>query len=317
MDCGFTAPDTKALGAVINEGFTEGGDLTLRSLDGIDFNVYSVVLSLASPVLSDMFAVGSQRDVVTVGETAEVLALMLKFIYPRSTPAISSFDVLETGLHVAEKYQLEDMKNRLRKELSLNGSPVSLFSYPLRAMAMASAHGLKAEAQLAASVASKTHNFRTLDSLLKLANAIPSASPVIKLIGIPSAQMAILVDVLFNFHREPMRLSGGTCDIFLCSDCSDARCQLQYSPPEWQARWSHWAFEELKKRPFVECANVFTIGFFNFALYRDGTAMPTDPACECPSSINENIEEFHTWLIEVRAHLQKRLADLDKLESLT
>ncbi|KAF8596543.1 hypothetical protein BDV93DRAFT_413564, partial [Ceratobasidium sp. AG-I] len=124
-------------------------DIVLRSLDEVEFHVHSVILSLASPVLADMFNLSTRRDVVTVGETAEVLALMLSFIYPRSPPPVSSFEVLQAGMHVADKYQLDNMKTWLRERLTVRGSPVAISTDPLAALAFATAHGFREEAELA------------------------------------------------------------------------------------------------------------------------------------------------------------------------
>ncbi|KAG8699096.1 hypothetical protein FRC08_005508 [Ceratobasidium sp. 394] len=118
-----------------NEDFRRGGDVVLCSLDGVKFCVHSVVLSLASPVLAHMFRDATQQAIIKCAETSEMLSLMLKSIYPRSPPPIPSFEILEQGLHLVDKYQLEGMKLRLLKELSVKGSPVSVFSDPLRALA--------------------------------------------------------------------------------------------------------------------------------------------------------------------------------------
>ncbi|QRW18537.1 The BTB (BR-C, ttk and bab)/POZ (Pox virus and Zinc finger) domain [Rhizoctonia solani] len=78
-----------------NEGFTHGGDLVLRSTDNVDFSVHALFLSVASPVFSDLLKSGSREEVVLFSERAELLALMLKFIYPRPTPNITSLDLLD------------------------------------------------------------------------------------------------------------------------------------------------------------------------------------------------------------------------------
>jgi hypothetical protein len=230
-----------------NDGFTSGGDLTLRSSDSVDFSVHSVILSLVSPVFSDMFTVGTRTepDVVTVGETSEVLSLMLNFIYHRGPLSVTTFPLLNLALCVAEKYQLETLTLQLRDKMSLKGSPVSIDTNPLVALTVASAHSLKQEASLAASAASKKYNFEKVDDLLILAKAIPSSFLVIQLVGIPSARNAILVEVLFRFHLAPMVSS-----YLLCQLCKAKRKpSSEFSPPEWKFRWAHWVYEELKTRP--------------------------------------------------------------------
>lgn len=299
-----------------NEGFTEGGDLVLRTLDKIDFHVHSVILSLASPVLANMIDVGTKRDVVTVGETAEVLALMLSFIYPRTSRPVPSFQVLQSGMHVADKYQLDEMKNRLREKLSLSGSPVSMFKDPLGVLAFAIAHGFREEAKSASELLNQSCDFRKIPDLVKLITAFPAAASLIKLIGIPSAKAAILSGILFDFHRSPMRITQGAYGKLLCYHCNHTSlAEGRRSPPEWLARWSHSVFEELYRKPLSECSTVFKFEFLHFALRRDGLEMPATSSCDCLSSINKNKQTFEEWAENVRSSLHNSLAKLSKLQT--
>ncbi|KAJ1300087.1 hypothetical protein OPQ81_002569 [Rhizoctonia solani] len=171
----------------INEGFTQGGDLILQSTDGIDFSVHHVLLSLASPVFSELLQLGNRNQTVRFSENAEILALMLNFIYPRPTPTISSTEVLNEALRVANKYQIDSMKTRLREQLVLVDSPVSVYSSPLSALYIASTHGLTTEAELAARLASQQYDFGKGQDLKKLLDAasLPATAALVKLTGIP------------------------------------------------------------------------------------------------------------------------------------
>ncbi|KAG9088153.1 hypothetical protein FRC07_012649, partial [Ceratobasidium sp. 392] len=169
---------TSSKSSSVNEGFRTGGDVTLRSLDGVEFNVHSVILSLASPVLSHMFYSAKKEATIDVAETSEMLAFMLRFIYPCLAPPVSSFEMLGQGLHLADKYQLEGMRERLREKLSVKGSPVSVFADPLRALAFATVHDLAEEAALAVSIASESRDFRKPENLIEIVRAMPSVSPI-------------------------------------------------------------------------------------------------------------------------------------------
>ncbi|KAG9094245.1 hypothetical protein FS749_012831 [Ceratobasidium sp. UAMH 11750] len=302
-----------------NEGFSSGGDLTLRSLDGVDFSVHSIVLSIASPVLADMFCIGTQKTTVDVAESSEMLSLMLNFIYPRPPPQISSFDTLETAIHIADKYQLEGMKHRLREKLLLKGSPVSVFSDPLHALAFASVHGLAEEAKLAASLACESHDFHKVDDLMKLINAMPPiVAPVVKMIGVPSARIVILIDVLFQFHRQPMALMGDNCNHFMCSVCDKVYLDCaRYGAPEWQARWAHWVFQELKTRPISRCDDLFTAEFLVLAMNRGDVELPSK-TCGCHNRIRDSRFKpyFEIWAAGVRACLIDRLTCLDQFNEI-
>lgn len=140
----------------VNEGFTAGGDLILRSSDTVEFSVHSLFLSVASSVLSAMITVnGTRQNLVEVTEKAELVALMLKFIYPLLPPTVSSFQQLSDALGVAEKYKLEAMKLLLRKQMVSPNEPISISADPLRAWTVAAYHGLPEETDAAMSLASK------------------------------------------------------------------------------------------------------------------------------------------------------------------
>ncbi|KAF8596542.1 hypothetical protein BDV93DRAFT_480150 [Ceratobasidium sp. AG-I] len=301
----------------INAGYTQGGDTILRSLDGVDFHVHSVILSLASPVLADMFNLTTRRDIVTVGETAEVLALMLSFIYPGSPRPVSSFETLRVGIHAADKYQLEHMRNWLRERLVINGSPVSISTDPLAALAFAIEHGFREEINLASSFASTQHDFRKVNSLVELANAVPSSTAFIQMIGVPSARTSILVDVLFNFHKAPIVSTTYPLSNFICPKCRPTYQSVRRrSPPEWLARWSYHVFEGLSRRPISESAEMFNVDFVSYAIGRDGIPMPAISACECLTHIANNKSYFNAWAEQVRIHLVTRLAELEQLHNL-
>ncbi|KAG9124978.1 hypothetical protein FRC07_009500 [Ceratobasidium sp. 392] len=300
----------------VNAEFSSGGDLTLRSLDGVEFSIHSVILSLASPVLAHMFNTGIHQKIIDVAETSEMLAFMLHSIYPRSPPPVLSLEILGKGLHLANKYQLKGMRYRLRKELSLKGSPISVFADPLGALAFATVHDLPDEAALAASVASKSYDFCKTENLVKLAKTMPSIAPVVKMIGVPSARTLILVEVLFEFHKKPMLLSQPECFQFLCGKCDKKYFdKAQYGAPEWQARWAYWVFQELKSRSISESDKVFTLEFFKGAMYKGEISLQGD-VCGCHVRIYNFKRHFETWTAGVREYLVMRLKALDPLDAL-
>ncbi|KAG8742048.1 hypothetical protein FRC10_002074 [Ceratobasidium sp. 414] len=300
----------------VNEGFRSGGDVVLCSLDGVEFSAHSVVLSLASPVLAHMFCNAAKQAVINFAESSKMLSFMLKSIYPRSPPPIPSFEILEQGLHLADKYQLEGMKLRLLKELTVKGSPISVFSDPLRALAFATTHDLKDEAALAASIASESYDFHKPKNLIKLAETMPSIAPVVKMVGMPSARTSILIDVLFQFHRQPMVLSQQECFEFLCLICDKIYYnKARYGAPEWQARWAHWVFQELNTREISDAGEVFTVEFFKLAMYKGDVQMQGD-VCGCHQRIYKHKKYFEAWTAGVREGLVNRLKTLDPLNAI-
>ncbi|KAG8689086.1 hypothetical protein FRC11_004153 [Ceratobasidium sp. 423] len=317
-------------------GFTNGTDMVLRSSDGLRFGAHSIILSLASSTFAYMFDIGSRSHRETIyielAESGEMVDLMLKFIYPIQSPAIHSFDTLDKALRVATKYQFEDMRQQLRHKLSAPGSPVSVHTDPLKALAIASTHGLKDEMTLAASLAQGNHDFNTIEGLLALAESAPASIPWITVIGIPTVKSKIISEVVFSYHQYPMQTSS----LPLCGGCSDHRHRSKYSPPEWEARWSHSLSTELMKRSMDDWKSCFDLAFLYEAVGRHGgTPMQTAKGtCTClenlsvPPRINyyeretttpvvRYLDSFSEWSNEVYEHLTTRLARLGELEGLT
>ncbi|KAJ7501149.1 hypothetical protein B0H11DRAFT_755389 [Mycena galericulata] len=82
-----------------------GTDIILRSSDGVDFHVYRVVLSLASPFFKQMFSLPQPESatpvpVIPVAEASGILDLVLRLWYPGANPA--TFTGLEQLAQVIE-----------------------------------------------------------------------------------------------------------------------------------------------------------------------------------------------------------------------
>ncbi|KAG8690461.1 hypothetical protein FRC11_011448 [Ceratobasidium sp. 423] len=293
--------------------FSHGGDLILKSIDGQTFNVHSVILSVASPVFADMFEIGSRNpgETVELAETGEMLDLMLRFIYPKESPTISSFEMLNKAMHVARKYELEGMHRQLRRELAMAGSPVSYASDPLGAYAFATDHELKDETKLSLDLARQTYQFNTIDDLLKLSKTAPASIPWILLVGIPSVKNKILSDVLLKFHEEPMKLVHAQ---FLCACCNDHQYGIRYSPPEWQARWAHRLLTELPQRPTDTWAPLFETAFLS-GIHGIASISTAKGVCTCADRATcHSRATFMKWSSGVHQCLVKRLEGLAKFE---
>ncbi|KAG8749287.1 hypothetical protein FRC11_011467 [Ceratobasidium sp. 423] len=302
-------------------GFSHhGGDLTLQSADGIKFHVHSAVLSVASPVFEDMFLVGRDQpgQIITMGETSDMLGLMLRFIYPKRSPVISSFETLEKAFHLADKYQLEGMYQELRQMLSLTDSPVSAYRDPLGALRIASTHGFQAEVDLAISISQKYYQTDTICDLQVIAKKTPASVPWIKLLAIPLIRNGIISDVLLNFYDPPMRLAGSSFATALCQSCSESHHYGAHnSPPEWQARWARGVLEELKARPMGEWDPYFGTSYLYEAVSRYNMPIHTPRGdCTCVEKVKFYEYEFLGWSSHVLRCLRSRLECLKQLEAL-
>ncbi|KAF8747625.1 Broad-Complex, Tramtrack and Bric a brac [Rhizoctonia solani] len=309
-----------------SEGFTHGGDLVLRSTDNVDFSVHALFLSVASPVFSDLLKSGSREEVVLFSERAELLALMLKFIYPRPTPNITSLDLLDDALRVASKYNLDSMKARLCEQLMLRDSPVAIHTDPLRALGIALKHGFTTGVELASSISSQQYDFGTSENLKKLLEVIqdPAVAALVKAIGIPFVKSRTLREVLFQFRQQPMRITNDI-ESMVCSICRAASADsFTRCPIEWQARWASWMFDNIKNRPISVWKDFFALSNVHNAFYqphlpptitynRSGSQVSV---CSCMSLLlGPSQKAFQPWADGVYKYLESQLGFIRELEA--
>jgi hypothetical protein len=63
----------------------------------------------------------TRSDVVTAGDSAEASSIMLNVSYQRGPLSIPNFQLLDTALRLADKYELPGMKSQLRKKIIYSG----------------------------------------------------------------------------------------------------------------------------------------------------------------------------------------------------
>ena len=135
-------------------------DIILRSSDQVDFMVYKVILSKASPVFKTMFtlpqpATDTKPDssspivVVELAENSKVLDALLSVIYPHTSGSDEelSLNDLITTLDMARKYDMATASRRLL--VGFKGSK-AIKDSPLEAFCAAYTRELGDAAQIAA-----------------------------------------------------------------------------------------------------------------------------------------------------------------------
>jgi len=119
------------------------GDVVLRSSDGQDFKVHSIVLREASPFFRDMFRLPKASSnsaayaPILMTETTNVLNDLLRWIYPTNTaPTVDRISHALDLLRAVEKLQIEShvVKGALNAYIVAQ-------SHPLRAWALAARFG--------------------------------------------------------------------------------------------------------------------------------------------------------------------------------
>ena len=138
-------------------------DVILRSSDNIDFRVFKLFLSLASPVFETMFDLPQPSEgvapddetkdglpVVPVSEDGKTLDALLRFCYPSTLaedPSLENIIFATDVLEVAKKYSLDAIERIVSKAMF---TPEILETNSLSCFSVARRAGLQEQCMLAA-----------------------------------------------------------------------------------------------------------------------------------------------------------------------
>ncbi|KAG6328099.1 hypothetical protein ID866_10990 [Astraeus odoratus] len=138
-------------------------DVILRSADNVDFRVFKLFLSLASPFFETLFELPQSNKetkadvevqdglpVITVTEDSKTLDSLLRFCYPctlADDPSLEKFKDIADVLEAAQKYSLNAIERRVCKTLT---NPKVLAGDSLRCFAVTRRARLREECLLAA-----------------------------------------------------------------------------------------------------------------------------------------------------------------------
>ncbi|KAJ6573431.1 hypothetical protein DFH09DRAFT_981730 [Mycena vulgaris] len=112
-------------------------DVILRTSDEVDFRVFKVILSLASPFFKSMFSLpqteGDLQSVPTQ-EDSDVLDTLLRFCYPCADPSIETLDQLHAVIEAMMKYEMHGVVERAQRHLRnfAKSQPVAVFAISCR-----------------------------------------------------------------------------------------------------------------------------------------------------------------------------------------
>lgn len=95
-------------------------DIVLRSVDGIDFHNFKLILSLVSPMFKDMFTLPQNESepavpIIPVTEPSTILYPLLLLSYPSASadPIFNSMDDASAVLEAAKKYEMDAVLYRI------------------------------------------------------------------------------------------------------------------------------------------------------------------------------------------------------------
>ena len=136
-------------------------DIILRSSNNIDFRVFKLFLSLASPFFETLFDIPQPAEengdqeikdglvVIPVTEDSKTLDALLRFCYPCTLvddPTMALKDAIDV-LEAARKYSLDAIENKVRQAIV---NPEMFEAEPLRSFAITHRGRLREETLLAA-----------------------------------------------------------------------------------------------------------------------------------------------------------------------
>jgi hypothetical protein len=291
-----------------------GGDVSLKSCDGVIFLAHSMLLGMASKVFSDMFTSPTVADAVELAEDAEAISIMLAFIYPVMRPPIDTIPLFEKAVRVAHKYDIDV----LFKTLDQTGiqQPGLVRRHPLRVFILAAEYGLReTQAHAAKLVWLQDRSTLSPEGLVQLAKEFPNSAHIIGLVGVQLIRPGILGALLnqgnMAYQTWPVRGSGYYIS---CSSCLQKYTTTNegriYYRPGWLIAWASSLHSALMSSPLSECDKYFQ-GSYIWELKRIG-------GC-CSACIEMSFSqraEFDKWAADTRLLLETELAKLDVLYTL-
>ncbi|KAL5637136.1 hypothetical protein ACGC1H_000950 [Rhizoctonia solani] len=302
-----------------------GGDITLRSSDGVDFLVHSTYLKLASSVFADMISTGTKKDTVLLTEDAVGVSYLLKFIYPNRLPLTIGPDALSICLAIVQKYDVGGALEIIDELIALDTLPHCklLSSDPVRAHQLAVQFNLvKTKVAAAPLITPDRVDFCDLDKVSEHAQKY-SSRRLICLMNIQAMRAKVLSDVLFRFDKEPVLPDAYDPDLYhalSCDECQgNARRQEVYRklPPSWALAWVRFVYDTLliSSEPLAKFGHLFQSTILQEFNRRE------DVCQECLSdfkkaSFSSQGPQFDRWAQAIKEVLETKFAKLELVYAL-
>ncbi|EUC67507.1 BTB/POZ domain protein, partial [Rhizoctonia solani AG-3 Rhs1AP] len=318
----------------------KGGNVVLKSSDGVEFCAHAAILKLASPVFDAMSSSKTKADIIIiqVTEKTSILSVVLQFIYPTKNPTILDHDMLAGCLMAIHKYDIQGALENLDEQISLNVPPRLLTSDPVRVYTLALKYGLRVTKRTAASLVTPARlDFCNLVTFPQLAQTYPTWE-LLRLANIQAMRFKLLSEVLFGFDKPPMlpeyqrpgllsrdRKPWDTdhtkytpCH-FSCYDCAGKKMdqleRFQCTPSTWSLAWAQIVHKTLLNAPLEQSGFLFDMGILS--KFR-GAANVCQECLESLTTASRKPESearkwFDHWAGGVKKVLEERWAGLENV----
>ncbi|EUC67505.1 BTB/POZ domain protein, partial [Rhizoctonia solani AG-3 Rhs1AP] len=300
-----------------------GGDITLRSSDGIDFPAHSTHLKLASSVFADMISTGTKKDTVQLAEDATGVSYLLRFIYPNRLPLTIGPDALSVCLAVVHKYDVGGALEIIDELIVLDTLPHKLLSPdPLRAHQLATQFNLaKTKVAVAHLITLDRVDFCDLNKVLEHAQKY-SSRRLVYLMNIQAMRAKVLSDVLFRFDKAPI-LPEHDHNLYRSLSCDECRGNADRQegyrklPPSWVLAWVRLIYDTLlvSSEPLEEFGHLFQSTILQKFNKRE------DVCQDCLSDFNKESYSsqgptFDRWAQTIKQLLETEFAKLELVYAL-
>ena len=273
-------------------------DIILRSSDNVDFRVFKLFLSLASPFFETLFDIPQPAEedgdqevkdglaVVPVTEDSKTLDSLLRFCYPCTLADDPKLEVLQDAMEIVEaarKYSLDVIEKKARQAIA---SPKILEAEPLRCFTIAHRGRLREETLLAAKYTLSQPLIPSWFQEIDLVTATDLLSLFTYHKKCGDAAFALRLDLSWvEFHYG----SAQSC-VWLSGSCG---CQKS-TPPKYKLSWFSYSYQwweefmeetfmALRDKPCKETVKVFGEKTVQTVKAR---------GCSCSARVTEGMRDF-------------------------
>lgn len=275
------------------------GDAIIHTLDGAVFQIHFDILAFTSPIFCSLLTPCAVSSYL-INENSKVFATFAKLAYSRDVPIISSFDALDTALHVSTKYELRIVKHLLRELLSNPKSAVYLEKDPVSAFGLILKHNLSDELVAASRAIIHTVDWRD-PVTLQLLKSSETGMKILKMLSLRHAKLE--ETLLLRDNHLAIIEDLDALQPLACLNCFSVAQTNMINYVPWAAHWAQQAYDALVYSCVTKQDRLFSVGYVLEMMSGPTLCL----ACRC--AIATNTGAYEVWIKDVRSRLQQHLSD--------